>query len=80
MHPERGFDWVRLDPIVDKLKAPVAGSEVEGVPTETAPLGAVVDEFAHAVLAHQRAGRSLPEALRVLSDIFEPGFGAPYSS
>jgi len=79
-HPDRGFDWVRHDPIVDKLKAPVAGCEIEGVPTETAPLGAVVDELAHAVLAHQRAGRSLPEALRVLSDIFEPGFGAPYSS
>lgn len=74
-HLERGFDWVRHDPIVDRLSAPVAGSEIEGLSTEAAPLGSVVDELAHAVLAHQRAGRSLPEALRVLSDIFEPGFG-----
>lgn len=75
-HPERGFDWVRHDPIVDARQAPVAGNEIEGLFTESAPLGTVVDELAHAVLAHQRAGRSLPEALRVLSDIFEPGFGA----
>jgi hypothetical protein len=75
-HLERGFDWVRHDPIVDKQKAPIAGNEIEGLNTESAPLGSVVDELAHAVLAHQRAGRSLPEALRVLSDIFEPGFGA----
>lgn len=75
-HAQRGFDWVRHDPIVDRMKAPKAGSEIEGVYTETAPLGSVVDELAHAVLAHQRAGRSLPEALRVLSDIFEPGFGS----
>jgi hypothetical protein len=76
-HQKRGFDWVRHDPIVDKLKAPVAGNEIEGLLTEAAPLGSLVDELAHVVLAHQRAGRSLPEALRVLSDIFEPGFGSP---
>lgn len=75
-HAQRGFDWVRHDPIVDRTKAPKAGCEIEGVHTEMAPLGSVVDELAHAVLAHQRAGRSLPEALRVLSDIFEPGFGS----
>ncbi len=78
-HPERGFDWVRHDPIVDKQKAPVVGSEIEGLDTEAAPLGVVIDELAHAVLAHRRAGRSLPEALRVLSDIFAPGFGTPSS-
>src|SRR5690606_27879634 len=59
-HLERGFDWVRHDPIVDKSSAPVAGSEIEALSTEAAPLGSVVDELAHAVLAHQRAGRSLP--------------------
>jgi len=75
-HSSRGFDWVRHDPIVDKDQAPVAGNEIEGLHTESAPLGSVIDELALAVLAHQRAGRSLPEALRVLSDIFEPSFGS----
>jgi hypothetical protein len=72
---ESGFDWVRHDPIVDRQSAPVAGGVIEGIQVETASLQSLIDELAYAVLAHQRAGRSPPEALRVFSDLFEPRFG-----
>jgi hypothetical protein len=72
---DMGFDWVRHDPIVDRREAPVAGSVIESIQVEAAPLNSLIDELAYAVLAHQRAGRSPPEALRVFSDLFEPRFG-----
>lgn len=71
----RGFDWVKHDPIVDRRKAPCAGDSVGGVVVEATPLKPLVDELAHAVLAHTRSGRSLPEALRVFADLFGPGAG-----
>lgn len=74
---ERGFDWVRHDPIVDRREAPVPGGVIEAVQVEAASLHSLIDELAYAVLAHQRAGRSPPEALRVFSDLFEPSFGTP---
>jgi hypothetical protein len=73
---QRGFDWVRHDPIVDRRKAPTFNSIIEGVKVEAASLNALIDDLAHAVLAHQRAGRSPPEALRVFSDLFEPRFNS----
>jgi hypothetical protein len=68
----RGFEWVRHDPIVDRHQVPGPGDELEGVTLEPAPLKAIVDDLARAVLAHQRSGRTLPEALRVCADLFGP--------
>ena len=38
-------------------------------PSYPAPL---IDDLAHAVLAHRRSGREMPEALRVFADFFGP--------
>jgi len=74
MRPHDGFVWVRRDPIVHDRDAPTMRSELEGVMLERTPLKPVVEELAHAVLAHRRSGRELPEALRVFVDLFQPGF------
>jgi hypothetical protein len=68
-----GFEWVRHDPIVESRRAPRRGDMIEGVILERSPLNVIVDELAEAVLAHQRGGRSIPEALRVFADLFGPG-------
>jgi hypothetical protein len=72
-----GFNWVRHDPIVDQRRSPVAGDVIGGVAMEATPLKSLVDELALVVLAHQRSGRELPEALRVFADLFGPGGGEP---
>lgn len=76
-----GFAWVKHDPIVDDSKAPRAGDLISGVRLESTPLKPVVDELAHAIVAHQRAGHELPEALRIFADLFgqqpEPGSQPP---
>ena len=74
MRPHDGFVWVRRDPIVHDRDAPTTRSELEGVMLERTPLKPVVEELAHAILAHRRSGRELPEALRVFVDLFQPGF------
>ncbi len=73
--PELGFSWVRHDPIVDRRRAPQHGDCIEGITLESTPLKPVIDELAHAVLAHRRSGRELPEALRVFADLFGPTVG-----
>jgi hypothetical protein len=65
-----GFTWVRHDPIVLFDSVPGPGDRVEGVLLESTPLKALVDDLALAVLAHQRGGRELPEALRMFADLF----------
>jgi hypothetical protein len=72
-----GFSWVRHDPIVDQSRAPIAGEGIAGAVLESTPLKPLVDELALVVLAHQRCGRELPEALRVFADLFGPGGGEP---
>jgi hypothetical protein len=74
MRPNDGFVWVRRDPIVHDRDAPRMKSELEGVWLERTPLKPVVEELAHAVLAHRRSGREMPEALRVFVDLFQPDF------
>jgi hypothetical protein len=74
MRPHDGFVWVRRDPIVHDRDAPTTRSELEGVTLERTPLKPVVEELAHAILAHRRSGRELPEALRVFVDLFQPSF------
>jgi len=73
--PDLGFEWVRHDPIVDRSRAPQHGQRIEGVVLETTSLRLLIDDMAHAVLAHKRAGNELPEALRVFADLFGPGSG-----
>jgi hypothetical protein len=73
--PNEGFSWVRHDPIVLFSGAPRPGDRVEGVLLESAPLKSLIDDLAHAVLAHQRSGREIPEALRTFADLFGPLIG-----
>jgi hypothetical protein len=67
-----GFSWVRHEPILLRSSSPNHGDRLDGVLLEAAPLKALIDELAHAVLAHQRSGRELPEALRAFADLFGP--------
>ena len=66
------FSWVRHDPIVELSGVPSAGDVIEGAELEVAPVKTVLDHLAGAVLTHQRAGKSLPEALGVLGDLLDP--------
>lgn len=66
------FHWVKHDPILRTVDAPKAGVVVEGVTLEEAAVGAVIDELAETILAHQRRGHALPDALRLFSDWFSP--------
>jgi hypothetical protein len=72
IRPHGGFEWVRRDPIVHDRDAPRTRSELEGIVLEQTPLKPVVEELAHAILAHRRSGRELPEALHVFVDLFQP--------
>lgn len=65
-----GFEWVRHDPIVDRRQTPRPGDRLAEVVLESVPVEQVVDDLALAVLAHVRAGRVLPEALRIFVDLF----------
>ncbi|MEB2311500.1 MAG: hypothetical protein OZ928_06595 [Polyangiaceae bacterium] len=67
-----GFSWVKHDPIVDRRAAPRAGDVIGGATLERTPLKPLVDDLAQAVLAHQRAGKAIPEALRIFADLFGP--------
>src|SRR5512133_822066 len=69
--PGAGFEWVRHDPIVARESAPVPGAKVDGVELEAIPLKTLVDELAHAVVAHTRSGRTLPDGLRCFADLFD---------
>ena len=74
IRPQDGFVWVRRAPIIHDRDAPRTRSELEGIFLEQTPLKPVVEELAHAVLAHRRSGRDMPESLRVFVDLFQPGF------
>lgn len=73
--PERGFSWVRHDPIVEAKRVPLPGDLLDGAKLERTPLKALIDELSHAVLSQRRHGRELPEALRVFADLFGPNVG-----
>jgi hypothetical protein len=65
-----GFEWVKQDPFVPDADAPVSGSVIEGVKLYASSTEAVVDELAHAVLAHRRRGLEVPELLKACADLF----------
>ncbi|HEY3592268.1 MAG TPA: hypothetical protein VGL13_00280, partial [Polyangiaceae bacterium] len=71
VRPSDGFVWVRRDPIVRDRDAPRTHGEFDDTRLEATPFNLVVEELAHAVLAHRRSGRELPEALRMFADIFQ---------
>jgi hypothetical protein len=69
--PTDGFTWVRHDPILRDHDALREKCQLEGVVLERTPLQPVIDELAHAVLAHRRSGQVLPEGLRLIVDLFD---------
>lgn len=69
--PGFGFTWVRHDPIVSRESAPVPGQIIDGVALEAMPLKHLVDELAHAVVAHVRSNQVLPEGLSCFADLFD---------
>jgi hypothetical protein len=79
--PSGGFIAVRHEPL--RYAGDVAPiQEVEGVPVEPTPLGVVVEELAHAILADKREHRETPPALTSVAHLFAPqlediGYGEP---
>jgi len=65
-----GIRWVKHDPITSEPEAPHAGELVAGVRLETTPMRALIDELSMAIWVHERAGREIPEALRLHADLF----------
>ena len=68
----RGFDVVYQQPLVREGDVPRVGDAVEGALVRSACPDAVVDELAHAVVAHRRRERPLPRPLRAWADLFSP--------
>lgn len=75
-HPARGFRWVRRDDLAEQGGFQ-SGDLLDGVPIERTPLKPVLEELAHAVVAHQRAGEPLPAELQLLVELLSPGSGSP---
>ena len=67
----QGFEWVRHDPILCRETAPVEKQVVEGAVLEEIPLKVLIDELAHAVVAHKRSERPMPEALSFFANLFD---------
>ena len=69
--PAQGFEWVRHEPILSRASAPVEQQYLDGAKLDTVPLKVLVDDLAHAILAHNRSQRPLPEALSFFADLFD---------
>ncbi len=69
---EAGFDDVRHDPIRRATEAPKPGDVIDEVELESVPVEVVVEELAHAVVAHRRTGAALPPPLVRFADLFTP--------
>jgi hypothetical protein len=54
-----------------------AAMDAVGVPLADAPLPAIVEELAHALVADRRAGRSAPPSLVRYMDLFAPDLAMP---
>ena len=69
--PDGGFLSVQHDPL--RHAGDVAGlSDVEGVSVEPTPLGVVVDELAHAIVADRRERRATAPGLASFAHLFRP--------
>lgn len=68
---DRGFAWVRNDPLVHVNDAPTHGVKIDGVAVEPTPLPSVVDHVACAVVAQRGPDGVLPDSLKPLLDLFE---------
>jgi hypothetical protein len=71
--PYTGFVWVRREPLLRRLDAPQTKAELEGVALELTPFKSVVEDLAHAIVAHRRTGEPLPPALGAYVDLFQLG-------
>jgi hypothetical protein len=69
---ENGFESVHHDPIRRAAQAPKPGDQVDGIELESVPVEVVVEELAHAVVAHRRSGAVLPAPLVRFADLFTP--------
>ncbi len=69
--PHRGFDWVRVDPILREEDAPQDRSELDGVKLESTPLKLVVEELALAILAQRRRGHEIPRSMVGFANLFD---------
>lgn len=70
----QGFAWVKHDPLIANGEAPVEGSCLDSTSLELTPLHPVIEELAHAIVAHERSGRPLPDTLRVFAHLFDSHF------
>ncbi len=68
-----GIVWVRPEPITRDGEAPRTHTQLDGVSLESTPLKLVVEDLAHAIVAHRRSGNALPEALGAYVDLFQLG-------
>ncbi|MCS6901287.1 MAG: hypothetical protein RMJ98_16560 [Myxococcales bacterium] len=71
-HPTQGFRWVQREDLMG-YKALSDGRSLDGTPLERTPLKPVLEELAHAVVAHCRAGHQLLPELQLLVDLLSPG-------
>ena len=58
------------EPIVADDRAPAPGIVIDGVALEATPTKPVIEELAHAILAHRRRSEDLPNALYFFADLF----------
>lgn len=72
--PSSTVNWVRHDPIVLAESTVRPGDEVGGVLLDERPVKGVVDELAETIVAHNRSGSEVPEALRAFAHLFDPDF------
>lgn len=71
-----GFAWVKHDPLLRDSEAPTEATRVDAIALERTPFHPVVEELAHAIVAHQRSGRPQPEALRTFAHLFDSRLAA----
>jgi len=67
----QGFEWVRHEPILCRTSVPVESQVLDGAVLEAVPMKILIDELAHAVVAHQRSAKPLPEALSFFAHLFD---------
>jgi hypothetical protein len=69
--PDEGFIWARHDSLLGEGDAPRTGCVVDGVTLEATPLTPVIEELAHAILAHRRRGGEMPASLHEFAGLFD---------